>query len=147
MSALGYIVTLELDDNGTVFGTCPAMPEVSLFGDDEGNALLHAPAAIEEAIARRIADWIDLSAPIDMRDVPRGCLFVPLPLMTWLKVQLYCVIRERGVTRADLVRSLNWHREQVDRLFRLDHNSRLDQIEAAAKAAGAEIEARITEAA
>ncbi|HWG05850.1 MAG TPA: type II toxin-antitoxin system HicB family antitoxin, partial [Beijerinckiaceae bacterium] len=113
MSALGYIVTLEPDDNGTIFGTCPAMPEVSLFGDDEGDALLHAPGAIEEAIARRIADWIDLPAPIDMRDVPRGSLFVPLPLMTSLKVQLYCLLRERGVTRADLARSLNWHREQV----------------------------------
>jgi antitoxin HicB len=31
------------------------------------------------------------------------------------------------------------HREQVDRLFRIDHKSRLDQIEAAAKALGVSI--------
>ncbi len=35
------------------------------------------------------------------------------------------------VTRAELVRRLGWNRESVDRLFRLDHGSRLEQVEAA----------------
>jgi len=34
------------------------------------------------------------------------------------------------------VRDLGWHREQVDRLFRLDHNSRIDQLEEAFRALG-----------
>jgi antitoxin HicB len=147
MSALGYIVTLETDDNGTVFGTCPAMPEVSLFGENPGDALIHAIGALEEALARRIADWTEIPPMIDWTDVPKGALFVPLPLMTSLKIQLYQILRANNVSRADLVRALHWHREQVDRLFRLDHMSRLDQIEAAAKAAGGEIEARIHSAA
>ncbi|MCO5159887.1 MAG: hypothetical protein M9939_02020 [Mesorhizobium sp.] len=40
------------------------------------------------------------------------------------------------MTRAELARRLGWHREQVDRLFRLDHKSRLDQLESAFKALG-----------
>ncbi|PSJ19663.1 HicB family protein, partial [Halomonas sp. ND22Bw] len=36
-------------------------------------------------------------------------------------------------------RRLNWKRESVDRLFRLDHRSRLDQIEAAFNAIGEEV--------
>jgi antitoxin HicB len=140
MSALGYIVTLETDDNGTIFGTCPAMPEVSLFGDDRNDALAHATGALEEAIAARLAAWIDVPPMVEMNATRKGKLFVALPVMTSLKIQLYRTIREHGITRADLARALKWHREQVDRLFRLDHNSRLDQIEAAFKATGAEID-------
>ena len=44
---------------------------------------------------------------------------------------LYMICSRRGVSRAELARRLEWHREQVDRLFRLDHKSRLDQMEAA----------------
>ena len=56
-----------------------------------------------------------------------------------LKLDLYSACRTAGVTRAELARRLGWHREQVDRLFRLRHASRLDQLEAAAKAVGLEI--------
>ena len=49
---------------------------------------------------------------------------------------LYMICSRRGVSRAELARRLEWHREQVDRLFRLDHKSRLDQMEAAFEALG-----------
>ena len=50
-----------------------------------------------------------------------------LPLLTTLKVGLYALPR-RGIRRAELARRLGWHREQVDRLFRLDHKSRLSRL-------------------
>ncbi len=53
---LGYRIKLEADDNGTILVTCPALPEVTTFGDDESDALQHAIGAIEEAIAARSAD-------------------------------------------------------------------------------------------
>jgi hypothetical protein len=56
--------------------------------------------------------------------------------MTVLKVALYMICSRRGVSRAELSRRLRCHREQVDCLFRLDHDSRLDQMEAAFVAAG-----------
>ncbi|HEX5865323.1 MAG TPA: hypothetical protein VF014_13885 [Casimicrobiaceae bacterium] len=49
---------------------------------------------------------------------------------------MYRALRSAGLTRADLQRRLGWNRESVDRLFRLDHNSRLQQIEAAFRALG-----------
>jgi antitoxin HicB len=51
--------------------------------------------------------------------------------MVYLKSALYMICRQKGVSRAELARRLHWHREQVDRLFRLDHKSQLDQLEAA----------------
>jgi len=49
-------------------------------------------------------------------------------------------MREAGLTRAELQRRLKWQRESVDRLFRLDHNSRIDQLDQAFRALGREIE-------
>jgi antitoxin HicB len=45
-----------------------------------------------------------------------------------------------------LARRLHWNRESVDRLFRLDHNSRLDQLEAAFKALGRNIDIEVAAA-
>ena len=80
-------------------------------------------------------------------DVPVGGRAVALPLMTALKVSLYRSLREAGFTRAELMRRLGWNRESVDRLFRLDHASRLDQLEAAFKALGRTVDVSIDRAA
>jgi antitoxin HicB len=57
------------------------------------------------------------------------------------------LLRAQGMTRADLTRKLGWQREAVDRLFRLEHKSRLDVIEAAFKALGQNIASVVYEAA
>ena len=58
---------------------------------------------------------------------------------TELKIVLHRRLRMDGITRAELQRRLGWQRESVDRLFRFDHASRLDQIDAALKAMGEEV--------
>jgi antitoxin HicB len=140
---LRYPIKLEPDDNGTLLVTCPALPEVATFGEDEDDAKRHAVNAIEEALAARIADSRDIPAP----KTARAAFAVALPLMTALKVSLYWALSEAGITRAELMRRLNWKRESVDRLFRLDHASRLDQIEAAFRALGRRIDVSIETAA
>src|SRR5262245_50097809 len=114
-----YPVKLEADDNGTVLATCPSLPEVTTFGEDDDDALAHAVGAIEEALAARIADGEDIPPPPEQ---PHG-RSVALPLKTSLKASLYRTLRESGITRAELMRRLGWNRESVDRLFRLDHAS------------------------
>jgi antitoxin HicB len=133
-----YRVKLKPDDNGTLLVTCPDLPEVATFGENIPDALKHARDAIEEAIAARIHEGRDLTAPEANR---RGYAFggspkrrshaVRLSALTSLKVALYQHLRENEITRAELGRRLNWKRESIDRLFRLNHASRLDQIEAA----------------
>jgi len=142
---LGYPIKLTRDDNETFLVTCPALPEVTTFAETEDEAQDHALRAIEEAIAARISHGEPLHRP---GSVPqRRSPFVKLPAMTALKVQLYIVLRESGIARAELSRRLGWHREQVDRLFRLDHASRLDRIEAAFKALEYEIDLQVREVA
>lgn len=138
-----YRVKFAPDDNGTLLVTCPALPEVTTFGEDEGDALRHATDAVEEALASRMDDGVDIPRP-----ETRGGPVVDLPLMTLLKVALYRELKAAGITRAELMRRLGWkNRESVDRLFRLDHASRLEQIEAAFHALRRTVNIKIEEVA
>jgi antitoxin HicB len=140
---LGYRVELTPDDNDTLLVTCPDLPLVTTFGETETDALTHAVDAIETALASMIDDGEDIPPPSG----EQGPFLVRLPLLTILKVELYRRLRAAGITRAELARRLGWHREQVDRLFRLDHQSRLDQIEAAFEALGRKVSVAISDAA
>lgn len=127
-----YRLKLE-QDGDTLLVTSPDFPELTSFGDDVDDALRHGRDALEEAIAARITQSLDVPHPRERRGKGH---FVEVPALARLKVALYRACRETGVTRAELMRRLGWHREQVDRLFRLDHHSRLDQLEAAFHALG-----------
>ena len=72
---------------------------------------------------------------------------VALPALSALKLKLYWALRASKITRAELARRLSWNRESVDRLFRLGHASRLDQLEAAFGALGRRIDVSIARAA
>jgi antitoxin HicB len=102
----------------------------------------HAVNAVKTALTSMIEDGEDIPKP----DRKPG-LVAPLLLMTALKLQLYWALRESGITRAELTRRLKWNRESVDRLFRLDHRSRLEQIEAALAALGRRVEIDVRKAA
>jgi hypothetical protein len=69
----------------------------------------------------------------------------PLPALTTLKLELYWALRESKLTRADLMRRLDWERTSVDRLFRLNHQSRVDQLEKAFEAINKRVDLRIAE--
>lgn len=128
---LAYRIEASRDDDGSLLIIAPALPEVTTFAEDEASAPVHACDAIEEALAGRIARGEDIPAG----DAAEGD-GVAVPLLTELKVELYRLMRDQGVTRAELMRRLAWNRESVDRLFRLDHASRLNQLDDAFRALG-----------
>ena len=131
---LAYPITLEPDDNGTLLVRCPLLPMVVTFGETAAEARRHAAEAIETALAAMIEDGDDI--PVPPSDDPQA---VRLPVLTSLKVQLYMALRSTGITRAELSRRLGWNRESVDRLFRLDHRSRMEQVEAAFAEGGLDV--------
>lgn len=134
----GYRIELAEDDNGTFLVTCPQLPIVATFGETPDDARVHAVDAIETALASMIDDGEDIPMP-DRKVGER----IALPLLTALKVNLYWALHSSGITRAELARRLDWNRESVDRLFRLDHRSRLEQIEAALAVLNREVDLTI----
>ena len=142
-----YRCTYEPDDNGTLMVRCPDFPEVITYGDGLDDAARHALDAIEEAIAARIGDGRNVPSPTpDSRMTGKGDFWVKLPQLTAQKVMLYNLLPKVGITRAELARQLHWHREQVDRLFRLDHASKADQMESAFRALGYEVDVTVRKA-
>ena len=133
----GYAIGME-QDGETILATCPTLPEVTTFGDDRAEALVRASSAVEEALAARVAHGQDIPAPAEDAALARP--YVRLPLMTALKVELYRALRSAGMNRAELARRMGAHRNQVDRLFDLSHQSKLDQVEAAFAGLGLRIE-------
>lgn len=131
MDRASYRVVLTPDDNDTVLVTCPDLPEVTTFGEDEADALLRARDAIEEALAARIAH----REPIPGSSKGKGQR-VSLPALTALKVELYRAVSEDHIRKAELARRLGIHGPQVDRLFDLRHASQLSQLEAAFQVLG-----------
>ncbi len=126
---LKYPVTLEKDDE-SVLVTSPDFPELTTFGMDRDEAIARAVDALEEAIASRIHDGRDVPLPSRGRDV------ATLPTLTAVKVMLYRGMREQGIGKAELARRLGWHLPQVDRALDVQHNSHMDQMDAAMSAIG-----------
>ena len=135
---LAYPINLE-PDGGTLLATSPDFPELTTFGDDREEALARAVDALEEAIAARIHTGQEIPAPSTGQDD------VPLPTLTAVKVLLYQGMRAQGVGKAELARRLGWHLPQVDRALDVQHNSRLDQLDAALGAIGRRLHVGVAE--
>jgi antitoxin HicB len=132
-----YPVTLHPDDNDTVLVNFPDFPEAHTFGDTEDEARARAVDALETVIEAYIRDRRDIPAPSS------GTATVTLPALMAAKVQLYTAMRRLKVNKAELARRLGVHMPQVDRLLDVKHGSKLDQLEAAARALGGELDVRV----
>lgn len=91
---LKYPVVLEKDDE-SVLVTSPDFPELTTFGMDRDEAIARAVDALEEAIAARIHDGLDIPLPATGRAV------AVLPTLTAVKVMLYRGMREQGIGKAE----------------------------------------------
>jgi antitoxin HicB len=141
---LRYPVKLTKDDNSTFLVTARDFPEVATYGDDMADALKRASDAIATAMQGRISDRKEIPQASTPR---RGERLVALPAIVAAKLALYRAMIETGTRKSDLARKLGVHAPQVDRLLDLDHDSRLDQIENAARAMGREMHIELRPAA
>ena len=129
---MDYPLVIEPDDNETLLVTCPDLPEVTTFGEDEEDASQRASDAIEEALAARMARHEHIPPPSPLR----GRKAAALPPLTVAKVGLYQAMREAGIGKAELGRRLGWHGPQIDRLLDLRHRSKIEQIDQALRSVG-----------
>ena len=135
-----YPVTLT-PDGDTVLVTFKDIPEAITFGVNKDEALLHAIDALETGLSF----YVDARKQLPVASKPkRGQKAVRPSALESAKLGVYQAMTEQGIRKAELARRLGWHTPQVDRLFDLRHASRLDQIEAAARVLGRQLEVRVT---
>ena len=97
-----YPIVIKSDDNETLLVTCPDLPEVTTFGEDEEDALRRAGDAIEEALAARMARRENIPTPSPLG----GRKSASLPPLTVAKVRLYQGMRAAEIGSAELGRRL-----------------------------------------
>ena len=127
---LSYPIHIE-NDGTSLLVTSIDFPELTTFGYDRAEAQARTLDALQEAIAARIHDRRDIPPPSSGGEVR-----IALPTLTAVKVILYRGMRDQGIGKSELARRLGWHLPQVDRVLDVNHNSRLDQIDAALQAIG-----------
>jgi antitoxin HicB len=123
-------------DQGTLLVTFPDVPEAITFGATIDEALLHAVDALETGLSFYVDARKSLPEPSIRPELPT----VRPSVLEGIKLAIYREMTLQGIRKADLARRLGWKAPQVDRLFDLSHASRLDQLEAAAKALGRHID-------
>lgn len=141
---LAYPIILTKDDNGTLLVTLPDFPELTTFGDDREDALHRGFDALLTVIQGRMSDRETIPVPSRAK---RGQRVIRLSALMEAKLQLYRAMLKRGIRKADLARKLQVHAPQIDRLLDLGHDSRIDQLENAAKVLNLSLEIRLVKAA
>jgi antitoxin HicB len=137
-----YAVRLIPDDNDTVRVEVPDLPGTNTFGDDVQDALGHSVDAILTMLEMMMADREPIPRPR-----ARGLHYVELPALAVAKIAIHNAMLDRNLRKADLGRMLGWKPVQVDRLLKLSHASRLDQIEQAFRVLGKRLEIEVRDAA
>jgi antitoxin HicB len=119
------------------------------WGITQGDTEAEATEMAQDAIALVIEELIRRGAEIPEKSRVRGRKYrtIRLPAMQTAKVELYRQFRASGLRKVDLARRLGIPKTVVDRLFDLNHHSRLDQIEAAFAVLGKRLAVQIEDAA
>lgn len=134
-----YPVNIEEQPEGGYIVTFPDVPEAITQGEDMDEALLYAVDALETALSFYVED----RKPLPVPSLAEGRPTVSPSALECAKLGVYKEMTDQGLKKSDLARKLGWHMPQVDRLFDLKHASRIDQLEAAARAMGRHIEIHV----
>lgn len=115
----------------------PDLPEAITSGKDTTEALAQASDCLEEAIAGRIADGLDIPEPSVIRSSRRGRrLLVPVPAPMAAKAALYLAIKDAGLSNIELGRRLGFDEREIRRLLDPRHATRLSRIQTVLDALG-----------
>jgi antitoxin HicB len=131
---MNYQALFEPAEEGGFVVTFPDFP----FGITQGDTEEEAREMAADSLALVIESYIEQGTPLPDPSHRRGAKYraIQLPALQALKVELYREFLASGLRKIDLARRLGIPKTVIDRLFDLNHQSRLDQMEAAFAALG-----------
>lgn len=130
---LAYPHTATLDTNDTWLIVFPDVPEATGVADTEAEIPAQAFMALAVAFEVYVDQRRAFPLPSEVAG-QHGC--VVLPVLFAAKVKLANEMVAQDLRKADLVRLLDIHRPQVDRLLDPLYSSRIEAVEDALKALG-----------
>ena len=140
MKRFSFPATFTSDDDGGFVVTFRDLPEAITQGDTEQQALIEAADCLEEAIAARIDDKLDIPDPSPSHNHEH---IVILPIQTALKAALYLAMKEAAITKVQLARLLEVDEKEVRRILDPRHGTKLLTMERALAALGKRIELQL----
>lgn len=129
----------DTQDGGYVI-TFRDIPEAITQADSLDECLAEAADCIDEAIAGRIDDSLDIPVPSKPR---RNEHIVAVPAQTAIKAALYVAMKEENINKSDLARRLGIDVREVRRMLNPHHGTKLPSMEQALAALGRNVELRI----
>jgi antitoxin HicB len=140
-----YPALLQPAEEGGFIVTFPDFDWGVTQGDTEPEALEMAVDALRTMIREHIRTGEEIPRP----SKPRGRNYrtIRLHALETAKAELYSAFRASGLRKLDLARRLGIPKTTVDRLFDLDHHTRLPQMEAAFAALGKRLSVEVRDAA
>jgi len=133
MRRFQYPATITPEKEGGFMVRFADLPEAITSGVDRPDALLQAADCLEEAIAGRIADGLEIPRPSPPR---RNQALVTLPAPTAAKAALYLAMREARIRNTELARRLDCDEKEVRRMLDPRHPTKLPRIQQALEALG-----------
>jgi antitoxin HicB len=131
----------EGDDAGYTV-TFRDLPEAITEGDTEEQALRMA----EDVLASALSYYAEQGKALPRPSAPkRGDRLVFLPTLIQAKLALWIRMGELGMTKADLADRLGVDHKAARRLMKLDHGSRIENVDAALNALGKRLSVRVDE--
>ena len=131
-----YAVRVVGDHSGGFVVSCRDLPECLTSGLDEGNALLEAQDALEEAIAGRIDDGEPIPEPSPRRSGER---LLAVPPQMAAKAAFALAFRNSGLSRIALARRMGVNEKVVRRMLDPRHQTAANRIHRALRLLGREL--------
>ena len=140
-----YPARFEPEDDGGFVITFPDFD----WGVTQGDSELDGRDMALDALLIIIRENIRNGEIVPHPSKPRGRKYrmIRLPALASAKVELYQAFLTSRIRKSDLARRMGISKVNVDRLFDLNHHSRLDQLEAACKVLGKDLAIHIRDAA
>ncbi|HED5889200.1 TPA: type II toxin-antitoxin system HicB family antitoxin [Salmonella enterica] len=131
-----YPLNLVPAPEGGYVVSFPDIPEALTQGDTREEALSAALDALVTAFEFYFEDNEQIPPP---SEVNAGDDFVEVPLSVASKVLLLNAFLESRLTRQDLAKRIGKPKQEITRLFDLNHATKIDAVQSAAKALGKEL--------
>lgn len=133
-----YKVVIEKDDiEGGWFASFPQIPEALTCGDTREEALQMAEDALVTALDFYFEDERAIPLP-DVLNIEDD--FVQLPASITAKVLLLNAMLKSATSQAELARKLKTRPQEVTRIVKLGHSTKIDTIAGALSALGWQLE-------